>query len=181
MTDHKLCRLSPLLIFVLLCCPAVAQEPLMLKGHTDRVTSVAFSPDNKTLVSAGKDKTIRLWNPTTGKLLATLTDAKPNGRAVAFSPDGHRLAGTCGGFYSSPYSQVVIWDAETRKPLYSMPTAYIQDAVAVAFSADGARLATGAVYPHGGWSLRGEPDVRKAAPSKSGIGTTQRGFRIRRR
>ena len=33
-----------------------------LKGHTDHVTSVSFSPDGKTLASASFDNTIILWN-----------------------------------------------------------------------------------------------------------------------
>jgi len=32
-----------------------------LKGHTDEVTGVAFTPDGRLLVSGSKDGTIRLW------------------------------------------------------------------------------------------------------------------------
>jgi hypothetical protein len=32
-----------------------------LKGHSDRVTSLAFSPDRQTLASGSMDKTIKLW------------------------------------------------------------------------------------------------------------------------
>jgi len=45
-----------------------AQEPKLratLKGHTDAVVAVAFSPDSKTLASASYDGTLKLWNMTT--------------------------------------------------------------------------------------------------------------------
>ena len=33
-----------------------------LKGHSDYILSVAFSPDGKTLASGSNDKTIKIWN-----------------------------------------------------------------------------------------------------------------------
>ena len=37
-----------------------------LKGHEGPVYAVAFTPDAKTLVSAGDDGTVRLWEAATG-------------------------------------------------------------------------------------------------------------------
>ena len=64
----------------------------ILKGHTQAVYSVAFSPDGKTLASGSRDQTIKLWDVQTGKERATLkghTDPVPS---VAYSPDGKTLA-----------------------------------------------------------------------------------------
>jgi len=42
---------------------------MMLQGHTHWVTCVAVSPDNKRVVSGGYDKTVRIWEMSTGEVL----------------------------------------------------------------------------------------------------------------
>jgi WD40 repeat protein len=43
-----------------------------LEGHSGWVTSVAFSPDGKLVVSRSDDRTVRLWDTATGAALQTL-------------------------------------------------------------------------------------------------------------
>ncbi|KAK6499548.1 hypothetical protein TWF506_004177 [Arthrobotrys conoides] len=62
-----------------------------LGGHTSWVMDVIFSPDGKTLVSASRDGSIKLWDPATGRLLQNL-EGHVSVRAVAFSPDGKTIA-----------------------------------------------------------------------------------------
>jgi WD40 repeat protein len=63
-----------------------------LKGHTDRVQSVAFSSDGRLLASGSDDKTIQLWDPATGTLQQTLKGHTGRVKSVAFSPNGRLLA-----------------------------------------------------------------------------------------
>ncbi len=51
---------------------------------SDTVTSVAFSPDRRTLATAGSDRRIRLWEPATGQLLRTMTSNTGEIRDIAF-------------------------------------------------------------------------------------------------
>jgi WD40 repeat protein len=85
------------------------KEKATLKGHTDYVFSVAFSPDSKTLASGCQDGTIKLWDVATGKEQATLTGHKDRVFSVAFSPDGMLLAS------GSDDRTITLWDVASAK------------------------------------------------------------------
>ena len=72
------------------------EEPLRtLEGHTDRVLSVAFSPEGQMLASGSWDETVKLWRVSDGQQLRTLGEDTPSYGFVcnvAFSPDGQMLA-----------------------------------------------------------------------------------------
>lgn len=96
-------RVSPLLTF--------------LRGHTDNVTSLAFSPDGKTLVSGKGNGTILLWDvsdPTMprslGQPLTGHTDYVNN---LAFSRDGKTLASGSG-------DGIILWDVSDPQHPHSL-------------------------------------------------------------
>ncbi|MEO0968738.1 MAG: hypothetical protein AAFX80_10460, partial [Cyanobacteria bacterium J06639_18] len=61
-----------------------------LEGHTNRVNSVAFSPDNN-IASGSSDNTVKLWN-LQGHLIKTLKGHYSDVNSIAFSPDGNTIA-----------------------------------------------------------------------------------------
>jgi WD40 repeat protein len=67
-------------------------DAVTFRAHASLVTSLAFSPDGKRLVTAGEDKAVKLWDTKTGQEALTLRGHNGVGRCVAFSPDARFIA-----------------------------------------------------------------------------------------
>ncbi|MBA2307646.1 WD40 repeat domain-containing protein, partial [Candidatus Dependentiae bacterium] len=70
------------------------EQMCKLQGHTGPITSVAFSPDDTTLLTGSADSTACLWDTKTGQQLHTLEGHTGSITSVAFSPDGKTILTT---------------------------------------------------------------------------------------
>jgi WD40 repeat protein len=112
------------------------ESQLILKGHTNFVYSIAFSPDSSKLVTGSEDKSVRFWDAQTGKLEESLPGQNGAVYSVAFSPDGQIVASGGEG------RMIKLWDAHAHALLRTIEedsgTVY-----SLAFSPDSNTLATG--------------------------------------
>ena len=53
------------------------EQECTLTGHSGWVLSVAYSPDGKHIASASRDKTVKIWDSTTGKEVSVLVCHRP--------------------------------------------------------------------------------------------------------
>jgi WD40 repeat protein len=103
------------------------------------VSSVKFSPQGNVLAVGGY-REIRLIDPASDAVLASLPGHADYVRSIAFSPDGKMIAGAGGGPQRD--GEIKIWDARSHQLLKTM-RGHKDCIYSVAWSPDGKLLASG--------------------------------------
>ena len=104
-----------------------------MAGHTNAVMGLAFSPDEKRLVSISSDQTARLWDGETGQLIAVLRGHTGRLTGIAFNPHGTRVV-------TSSYDRTMrLWDAQSGE-LITVLRGHHDATMLPAYSSDGCRL-----------------------------------------
>jgi hypothetical protein len=114
-----------------------------LQGHTDKVTSLVFTPNGQGLASGSDDNTVRLWRVSDGALAATLPPIETHVYDLAFTPDGQTLA-------VASDDGAHLWNAVDALPLRVLGG---HTSTTVAFSPDALTLASGS-YEGAIWHWR---------------------------
>lgn len=106
--------------------------------HSDKIKSLSWSSDSKRIASASSDKTVRVWDASTGRTFLASAKRSSAVNAVALSPDGKRVAS--GG----NDKLVQVWNTLNGSHVYTYRD-HLGFVTALAWSPDGTKIASASV------------------------------------
>ncbi len=110
-------------------------ETIRFIGHERRLSSVSFSTSGNRIITASRDGTVRIWDPTNGKEIAVIHTADDMLNGAYPSPDGNTIVTI------SNYNDAKLWDIATGCEIIAFcgHSGPVWDA---SFSPDGAWIVT---------------------------------------
>jgi WD40 repeat protein len=129
-----------------------------LRGHTNLVTGVAWSPDGNRLASSGDDGTVKVWSPLSGResgLFLGMDGLHKFILALAISPDGRRLAFSVVRHFDlplpssrakdgpAPENEIIVWDVREGRTWRTIQGITVVPGALAFLDGEGRRLAVG--------------------------------------
>jgi len=113
----------------------VSRLELEIDAHPGGIREIKFSPDGERLASVGKDRTLKIWDASSGQLLNSVQATNADITSVTYSPSGDYIATTDHDLTAK------LWDSQTLTQITSFE-GHDSSLLALAFSPDGERLVT---------------------------------------
>lgn len=104
-----------------------------LQGHLSYINSLAFNHDGNKIFTSSADKTIKLWDVVTGKIIQDFHGHDSSVNYLVLSPDGRKL------FSASADKTIKIWDIDTGKAIQTLK-GHISSVNYLVISPDGQKL-----------------------------------------
>jgi WD40 repeat protein len=109
-----------------------------IRGHSNWVTSVAFSPEGSRIVSGSRDKTIRVWDAQNGQAMLDPIKGHSNSvTSVAFSPDSSRIVS------GSQDKTIQVWDAQNGQAMLDPIKGHSNSVTSITLSPHNSQMISG--------------------------------------
>ncbi|MBT7696295.1 MAG: WD40 repeat domain-containing protein, partial [Desulfobacterales bacterium] len=161
--------LTVVFTILVISTPSLADEKpeiFVQFGHTRSITSVAFTPDGRFIVSGSRDETIKIWEASTGREIRTISGIGEDISSIAISPCGRYIISA-----DEDYSEnLKLWDMASGKKIKTFKGHKSNYGISVTFSPNGEYVISGDRDKNLKlWDIASGNEVRSFSGSTAGI------------